>query len=59
METLKQSDDNSWILEIVNEDVKSIVIDVDNNITSSKVSPYTIIKRTSISKDIVWRKKHE
>ncbi|PKL38981.1 MAG: hypothetical protein CVV44_08925 [Spirochaetae bacterium HGW-Spirochaetae-1] len=59
VDTLKQSDLNEWILHEIDEKDKSVAIDEDNNVLSTRVSPFTVIKRTAITKDFVWRKKNE
>lgn len=58
-ETLRLSDENNWILAQIKTEDKTIAIDVNNAIIASKVSPYTIIKRTSLEKDIIWRREHD
>jgi len=58
-ETLKMSKENSWILDNLNEKCKSVAVDANNNITTSMVSPFTVIKRTSIKKDYIWRRDNE
>lgn len=55
-ETLKMSDENKWIINRINVSDRSVAIDENNNITSSKVSPFTVIKRTSLDKDFTWRR---
>ena len=60
-DTLLNSEYNQKIKENVDTsacDIKTIVIDTDNKIKVSKVSPFTIIKRVSIySKDCIWRRR--
>jgi regulator of extracellular matrix RemA (YlzA/DUF370 family) len=59
-ESLKKSELNNRLIENVSTskcDIKTIVIDRDCNIFSSKVSPFTVIKRGSIYyNECVWRK---
>ena len=55
-ETLLMSDDNSRYFTKLEENVKTVVIDTGDNVISSGVSPFTVIKRTGISKDFVWRR---
>ena len=57
-ETLRLSLNNLWITQNI-DDAKSVVIDRDNNILTSKVSPFTLIKRKVIDKDFIWRKTNE
>lgn len=59
-ETLKKSDINSWMFDMINDDEKLVAIDVKNNITGTGVSPFTVIKRQSINKDeLVWSKEND
>ncbi len=53
-ETIRKSSLNIWIKESLEENVKSIAIGVNNDIIGSGVSPYTVIKRTTYHKDIIW-----
>jgi hypothetical protein len=59
-ESLYKSDLNKRIIENLDNskcDIKTIVIDRDCNIFSSKVSPFTVIKRGSLDyNECVWRK---
>jgi len=59
--TLLNSEYNQRIKECIDKsecDIKTIVIDTDNNIKVSKVSSFTVIKRVSIdSKDCIWRRR--
>jgi hypothetical protein len=55
-ETLKLSNENDWILQQVDSDKKTIALDRKNIILSSSVSPFTVIKRTALDEDSVWRK---
>ncbi len=61
IKTILTSDLNHRILNAIDIqkcDIKTIVIDTDSNITTSKVSPFTVIKRISInSKDCIWRRR--
>ncbi len=53
-ETIKKSSLNRWIKDNLDENVKSIAIGVNSDIIVSGVSPYTVIKRTSYIKDLIW-----
>jgi regulator of extracellular matrix RemA (YlzA/DUF370 family) len=59
-ETLKRSQINEKIVNYVEKeqcDIKTIVIDTDNRVIFSKVSPFTVIKRDSFDdNDMIWRK---
>jgi hypothetical protein len=61
MKTICNSDLNDQILKVIENqkcDIKTIVIDTDSKITTSKVSPFTVIKRVSIdSKECIWRRR--
>lgn len=56
IETIEMSNDNEWIIQQVNGCGKTIAIDRNNTIISSCVSPFTVIKRTSLDEDSVWRR---
>jgi hypothetical protein len=52
--------DNNWLITGINDDDKLVVLDINNNILSSGVSPFTIIKRTPISDDeLIWSRKND
>jgi len=59
IESLKTNPDNNWLLAGIKEDDKLVVVDEKNNVITTGVSPFTIIKRTSISNDeIIWSRKN-
>lgn len=58
-ETLLLSTDNAWLLQKIGTNDKTITIDIKNNILSSTVSPYTVIKRTELDEDFVWRRNND
>ncbi len=59
-DTMKLSEENQWIINKISNEDKLIVIDVNNNITGTGVSPFTVIKRTYINKDeLVWSKNND
>ena len=58
-ETLIKSEVNLWITEKTNNTMKTIAIGENNNIITSKVSPYTVIKRTDVKKDCIWSRNNE
>ena len=58
-ETMIKSEKNFWITENINNTIKTIAIGENNNIITSKVSPYTVIKRTDINKDFIWSRNNE
>jgi hypothetical protein len=55
-DTLALSQDNEWIMKQVGENGKTIAVDRRNTIMSSSVSPFTVIKRTALDEDFVWRR---
>jgi hypothetical protein len=55
-DTLIMSNDNEWITKQVDSGNKTIAIDRHNNIISSYVSPFTVIKRTTLEEDFIWRR---
>ena len=59
-ETLKRSQINEKIVNFIEKeqcDIKTIVIDTNNQVIFSKVSPFTVIKRDSFDdNDMIWRK---
>jgi len=58
-ETLRMSGENRWILEKTSPEDRSVAVYADNNITCSTVSPFTVIKRTSLKKEYIWSKENE
>ena len=58
-ETLILSNDNEWITKQVDSADKTIAIDRWNNILSSYVSPFTVIKRTTLDDEFVWRRNND
>ncbi len=55
-DTLADSEDNDWIVAMIREECKTVVVDIYGNVTTSKVSPYTVIGRTTLETDIIWSK---
>jgi hypothetical protein len=58
-ETLILSNYNEWIIKQVDSADKTIAIDRNNNILSTWVSPFTVIKRTVLDEDFVWRRNND
>jgi hypothetical protein len=59
-DTLALSNINEWIINKVDNGDKTIAIDRANNIVSSYVSPFTVIKRTTLDEeDFVWRRSND
>lgn len=58
-DTLLLSNDNAWIIMQVDGSDKTIAIDEKNNIASSKVSPFTVIKRMALVEDFIWSRSND
>jgi hypothetical protein len=58
IETLALSQENKHLLASSEETDKTLALDINNKTVCSKVSPYTVIKRTSITEDAIWRKEN-
>lgn len=58
-DTLILSHDNEYITSRVGSEDKTIAVDRNNTIVSSNVSPFTVIKRTSLEEDFVWRRTND
>lgn len=54
--TLLKSNDNAWIIRLININNKTVSIDIQSNIITSKVSSYTVIQRKQIYSDVFWRR---
>ena len=58
IDTLRLSEVNKWMLEKINNNDKMISLDLNNNILSSELSSYTVIKRIPVTEDeLLWSKK--
>ncbi len=53
-ETIRMSSLNSWIKDRIDDNDRSIAVTVNGDITGSGVSPFTVIKRISYKKDLIW-----
>jgi hypothetical protein len=58
-DTLLLSNENEWIFTRVDSSFKTIAIDEDNTIISSMVSPFTVIKRTTLEEEFIWRRSND
>ncbi len=58
-DTLALSNDNDWIVKQVDSGFKTIAIDRENRILTSNVSPFTVLKRTALDEDFVWRRDND
>lgn len=58
-ETIRQSEVNIQLASLISDGDKTVAVDECNNVFSSKVSPFTVIKRNSLRNDIIWRRKDE
>lgn len=57
-ETLLLSEENKGLCEGLDEKSKTVAVLTDGSLVVSKVSPFTVITRTSLkdNKDIIWSK---
>jgi hypothetical protein len=58
-DTLILSHDNEYITSRIGSGDKTIAVGRNNTIVSSNVSPFTVIKRTSLEEDFVWRRTND
>ncbi len=58
-ETLDFAADNQWIVDTIEDNVKTVAVSITNEFVTSRVSPFTILKRFSIKEDFYWRKKDD
>jgi hypothetical protein len=59
-ETLKLGPDNDFFLKKIGDEDKLICVNVKNEIQSSWVSPFTVIKREAINEDeLIWSRKND
>ena len=58
-DTLLLSNENEHVIKKVGIEDKTVAIDRNNNILTSNVSPFTVIKRTTLEEDFVWRRKDD
>ncbi len=57
VDTLRLSSQNEHFLEDLQPSARTIVVDSNNSIITSIVSPYTVTKRTGLDdEDLVWRR---
>jgi len=57
--TLNLSVENIHFNSQINKTVNTVIINESNEIYTSSVSPFTVIKRTDILKESLWRKSNE
>jgi hypothetical protein len=58
-ETILMSEHNKKFFEKIKPGDKTVVIDRTNNTLSTGVSPFTVIKRTELKCEFVWRRKND
>ncbi len=58
-ETIYLSEDNEWIIRHLSAEDKSVAVNENGEIICSRVSPFTVQKRTSIENDLVWRRDND
>lgn len=56
-ETLRVSEENKKINMAIRATDKCVAVDINNNLSTSKVSPYTVMKRDSLTDEVIWSKK--
>ena len=56
-ETMRLSEENSRINGLISPGDKCIAVDIKNNLHTSRVSSYTVMKRDSLTDEVIWRKK--
>jgi hypothetical protein len=59
IETLRMSPENDWLMQKTAPGEKTLALIENNTVICSKVSPFTVIKRTSLDSDIVWRREND
>lgn len=57
-ETLRLSEDNTHYFSGAVDEDKTIIVDIDNNIYTSSVSSFTLIKRNILKEGIIWSREH-
>jgi hypothetical protein len=55
-QTLIQSDINVWICSRLDNSSKTVALPINGDVISSKVSPFTVIKRNSLDTEFFWRR---
>jgi hypothetical protein len=58
-ETILMSGLNKKFFDKIKPGDKTVVIDRTNNALSTSVSPFTVIKRTELKCEFVWRRKND
>lgn len=58
-ETLSLSEENIYFYSQIDKSVKTVVVNESNEIYTSFVSPFTVIKRTDILKESLWRRSND
>ena len=58
-ETLKKSEENGYYIKKMGIKDKTIVVDENNSVYTSGVSPFTVLKRNTYSDGIVWRREDD
>lgn len=58
-DTLVLSEENTWITKRLDMGVRTVAIDRKSRLFTSHVSPFTVIKRTSLDRNFVWRKRDD
>lgn len=57
-DTLRISNTNAYYINQLDLKDKTVVVDIKNTVRKSIVSPFTVIKRSSVEDGVVWRKQN-
>lgn len=58
-DTLVLSEDNIWITKQLDTGVRTVAIDHSSRLLASHVSPFTVIKRTTLDRNFIWRRRDD
>lgn len=58
-DTLVLSGDNQWITKQLDTGVRTVAIDRRSRLFASHVSPFTVIKRTTLDRNFIWRRRDD
>jgi regulator of extracellular matrix RemA (YlzA/DUF370 family) len=54
--TLEKSEENNNYTATLKQNTKSVIVQHNNSILESRISPFTLLKRNEIKDGILWRK---
>lgn len=55
--SLEKSDINNYYVSNLKDSTKSLIVQYNNQIVESRISPFTLLKRNEIKDGIVWSNK--